>query len=265
MNESTTEMTIDELAQTTGIPTSTIRLYQSKGLLAAPRKEGRVGFYGPDHLERLRLIVQLQKDGFSLAGIGRLLQAARDGRALEDVLGLEARVAATWKTSEPLALTFAELAGRFPNGLPMELAQRALELGLVRVEGDHLVIDDPRFLDIGSELAAIGVPLSEVIDEFEALKSALAPVALRFTDLFRRFIWTTFVQRGYPPEELKILVTKLEQLNRLAGDIVTSTLASALKESAERFLTDESSVLRDEGLDEVLAPLVKAAGLTFPV
>jgi hypothetical protein len=65
-------------------------------------------------------------------------------------------------STEPLVLTAAELSERLPGGdLSMELAQRTIALGLMRIEGDTVVIDDPRFLDVGSQLAALGVPLAE--------------------------------------------------------------------------------------------------------
>jgi DNA-binding transcriptional MerR regulator len=79
-------VTIDELAQRTGTPTSTFRLYQSRGLLPGPTREGRVGYHRAQHLmNRMRLIAQLQDDGF--AGIGRLLEAWPEGRGLDEVMG----------------------------------------------------------------------------------------------------------------------------------------------------------------------------------
>ena len=54
-------MTIDQLAHEAGIPTSTVRLYQNRGLLPAPLREGRVGFYNTGHRDRLRLIAHLQE------------------------------------------------------------------------------------------------------------------------------------------------------------------------------------------------------------
>ncbi len=257
-------MTIDELAQRSNTAASTIRLYQSKALLQAPTKQGRVGLYGPDHLARLHLIAQLQGDGFSLAGIGQLLRAWTEGRALDEVLGLEARVAKTWSNEEPLVLTVQELADHFPGSvLPGEVAQQALSLGLVRIEGDHVVIDDRKFLEVGSKLAEMGIPLSEVIDEFEILKAAMAPIADRFTDLFRRYLWSSFIDNGGQQGVLPDLIANLTLLSQLAGVIVSSTLSSELKKSAENFLLEESGSIHDKGLDEVLSPLVKAAGLDF--
>ncbi|MBV8236536.1 MAG: MerR family transcriptional regulator, partial [Acidimicrobiia bacterium] len=49
------EYRVQELAREAGIRVELLRSYQSKGLLPPPRHEGRVAWYGPRHLERLRL------------------------------------------------------------------------------------------------------------------------------------------------------------------------------------------------------------------
>ena len=54
-------MTIDQLAHEAGIPTSTVRLYQNRGLLPPPRRGGRMGYYNTEHRDRLRLIAHLQE------------------------------------------------------------------------------------------------------------------------------------------------------------------------------------------------------------
>ena len=76
-------LTIDELAHHSGLPASTIRLYQTKGVLPPPTKQGRVGYYGEGHVARLKLIAQLQNEGFSLASISRLVDAWENGRGLD--------------------------------------------------------------------------------------------------------------------------------------------------------------------------------------
>jgi len=53
-------LTIDELAAASRVPSRTIRFYQSRGALMAPEIRGRVAFYGKQHVERLKLIAQLQ-------------------------------------------------------------------------------------------------------------------------------------------------------------------------------------------------------------
>src|SRR5438105_12097912 len=117
-------LTIEDLAHESGVPVSTVRMYQARGLLPPPAKRGRLGFYGPGHLARMRLIGRLQDEGFSLAAIKQLADAWEDGRGLSDVLGLEARLA-DWER-QPVRLTPAELAAMFEGAdLTPELLARS--------------------------------------------------------------------------------------------------------------------------------------------
>ena len=68
------EYRIEQLAQAAGVAVDTIRFYQGKGLLSAPRREGRVTWYADEHLERLRRIRSLQQRGFTLTVIRRFLE-----------------------------------------------------------------------------------------------------------------------------------------------------------------------------------------------
>ena len=57
-----------------------IRNHHSRGLLAPPEVRARVGYYNADHVARLRLIQDLQADGFNLAAIERLLSGSEQPR-----------------------------------------------------------------------------------------------------------------------------------------------------------------------------------------
>src|SRR2546421_8300041 len=61
------ELTIEQLAAEVGMSVRNIRNHHSRGLLPAPEVRARVGFYGAEHVARLRLILDLQADGFNLA------------------------------------------------------------------------------------------------------------------------------------------------------------------------------------------------------
>ena len=87
-----TEYRLDELARRADVASTTVRLYQAKGLLAPPRLEGRTGWYDDAHLSRLRLIARLQGEGYSLAGIADLLDQWERGRSLDAVIGVEAEL-----------------------------------------------------------------------------------------------------------------------------------------------------------------------------
>ena len=70
---------IDELAQRAGLTVDTIRYYAREQLLPPPERSGRHKLYGPDHLERLTRIRELQSQRFSLAAIRAVLDADRPG------------------------------------------------------------------------------------------------------------------------------------------------------------------------------------------
>jgi DNA-binding transcriptional MerR regulator len=52
-------LTIDQLADRSGITVRNIRYYAARGLLPPPQLRGRTGLYGPDHLARLELVSEL--------------------------------------------------------------------------------------------------------------------------------------------------------------------------------------------------------------
>jgi len=70
---------IDELAQKAGVTVDTIRYYAREQLLPAPERSGRHKLYGPEHLDRLARIRDLQAERFSLAAIRAVLDADRPG------------------------------------------------------------------------------------------------------------------------------------------------------------------------------------------
>src|SRR6478672_5290397 len=104
-----TSYRLDDLAREAGVATTTVRLYRTRGLLAAPRLEGRTGWYDDSHLQRLRLIGRLQDQGFSLAGIGHLLERWDDGGGLASVLGGEADIGALLGEQNSIVLEPADL------------------------------------------------------------------------------------------------------------------------------------------------------------
>ncbi|MGP0029982.1 MAG: MerR family transcriptional regulator [Acidimicrobiales bacterium] len=81
-------LTIDELAAATGTTTRSIRSFQTLGLLPHPGLRGRTGIYRGHHLQRLRAILRLQAQGFSLQSLAALFAAHERGESLGTVLGL---------------------------------------------------------------------------------------------------------------------------------------------------------------------------------
>lgn len=72
-------MNISEVAQQSGLPSSTLRFYEEKGLLTSVGRYGLRRVFGPDVLERLALIALGRSAGFTLEEIARMF--AEDGVA----------------------------------------------------------------------------------------------------------------------------------------------------------------------------------------
>lgn len=71
------EWRIDDLARLSGTTVDTVRFYQREGLLPPATRRGRTMVYGPDHLERLERIRELQARHFTLKGIRALAEEGR--------------------------------------------------------------------------------------------------------------------------------------------------------------------------------------------
>ena len=78
-------LSIEDLSESSGISVETIRYYQRRGLIDAPERNGRRGFYCVEMLERLNEIASLRQQGLTLREIERKFSAEpREPEALLD-------------------------------------------------------------------------------------------------------------------------------------------------------------------------------------
>jgi DNA-binding transcriptional MerR regulator len=231
------EYRLDELARRAGVASTTVRLYQTRGLLAPPRLEGRTGWYDDSHLSRLRLIARLQGEGYSLAGIANLLEQWERGRSLDAVVGVEAELDALLGDVHAVVVDPADLLARFPEGaMTPEGMQRAVSLGLVEPTGDGKVrVADRRFLETGSGLAHLGIPVDVILDEWEALAAHTDDIATRFTALFETYLAPADWRRALDTEEARELAHTLARLQSTARQVLAAALdASVARLGRER-------------------------------
>ena len=93
-------MDITEVARRSGVPASTLRFYEEKGLIASIGRWGLRRVYDPSVLERLALIALGRASGFSLDEIA--LMFAPDGRPRIDRQMLAAKAEELDKTIRKL-------------------------------------------------------------------------------------------------------------------------------------------------------------------
>ena len=144
-----------------------IRSHATRGLLQPPEVRARTGYYGPEHVARLRLIHELQANGYNLAAIKHLL--SRGDGAAEQVLGFARSLLAPFEREAPEVVDARELAARWgAEEIDPKLVQRAEKLGLVAPLGDgRYEILSPTVIRAGEVVRELGVPASEALDIVE--------------------------------------------------------------------------------------------------
>jgi DNA-binding transcriptional MerR regulator len=86
------DLDIGEVSRRAGLPASTLRYYEEKGLIASTGRRGLRRVFGAGVIERLALIALGRAAGFSLAEIARMF--ASDGKPRIDRQQLAARAEA---------------------------------------------------------------------------------------------------------------------------------------------------------------------------
>src|SRR5215203_4284523 len=126
-------LTVEQLAYETGMSVRNIRNHQSRGLLPPPEVRARIGYYGPEHVARLRLIQEMQSEGFKLSAISRLI--GEHGADADRFVGLRQAITAPFATEAPEVLTRDELIERF-GVEDRRLLGKARKLGLLVALGE---------------------------------------------------------------------------------------------------------------------------------
>ncbi len=175
-------MTIEELAAASRQTVRNIRAYQSRGILPSPRMQGRKGFYGPDHLQRLNQVAALQRRGYSLAAIQDLL-AKIDPEDLD--LGMVA-VLSAWRDWKPLSFSPREFQERYPFFAGNRgLMRRMRATGHLETRGEQVVVAWPVLLDVAATLHDMGAALEPFIALMERTQAALQEIS---RDVLQTFV-----------------------------------------------------------------------------
>jgi DNA-binding transcriptional MerR regulator len=167
------EYRVEALARAGGVTVDTVRFYQGRGLIPSPRRQGRVAIYGEAHLERLREVRELLRQGFSLAQIQRVAgvsnggsdsaAAAGEGTAAGDAALL---VALARESIGERSLSLSELAAE--SGVPEAILGAARSAGLlepVLVEGEERYsAADLEMARAGLAILEAGLPLDELLN-----------------------------------------------------------------------------------------------------
>lgn len=225
-------LTIEQLAAESGMTVRTIREHRARGLLPPPEVRDRVGYYGPGHVDRLRVIRELQLDGFNLRGIKRLLEETNGPP--EQLLGLRRAVTAPFESEEPQVFTRDELAQRFGPDVPAEVLAKIVKVGaIIPIGGDRYEVPAPSLLGLAEDVLRRGVPLHHVMAVVERTQDKCESVAHAFVRLFLEDVWKPFVEEGYPEERWADVVESIEQLRPIASQALLAVFQITMSREVE--------------------------------
>lgn len=216
INQGTQQWRVEELAARTELSVDTIRFYQKRRLLDAPTRAGRIAWYGPDHEARLGHIKELQRQGFTLAMIGRLLRG--DLAAVDQPLA----VAVADADAEEF-LTTDELATR--SGVPIALIEAVAAEGIlvprVHEGAARYTTADVEVISAGLELLDAGLPLSALLDLARAHHAATIAIADAAVGMFDEHVRRPLLDAELDDDERSArLVSAFRKLLPATGTLV---------------------------------------------
>ena len=240
------EYRIDELARLAGATVRNIRVYQDRGLLPPPRRDGRVGIYTDAHLARLRLIGQLLKRGYTFATIGELLSVWERGGDVAEILDLESAVGLPWSDEIPAYVTADRLTEMFGAEATAGNISRSVELGLLEPDGMKYRVPSPRLLNAGAELVAAGMPLSAVLDLAGRLRAQVDAAARDLAGTVTRYVLAGRLQDGLlQGQDIAEVAEITRRIRPLAQTAVDAMLAQAMAQHVPEALGDHFARVLD--------------------
>ena len=228
------EYTIDELAAAARLPSRTIRFYQSRGALMPPEIRGRVAYYSAGHVERLKLIAQLQDRGLRVDAIADLVASIERGEVdLAEWLGVEQQMQTSWANDQPRTVNEAELLALAGNGRPGLIADLS-RLGLIERRGEVYLLDSPALLGIAMKLETAGIDLATAKRAAEIIQKHTKRAVKELIDLF-----LDRARAGHV--ELKDPASVLQTLRPVGIEAVRVIFGRTMEQGLRRLL--ESGVL----------------------
>jgi DNA-binding transcriptional MerR regulator len=240
------EYRVQELARQAGITVELLRSYQSKGLLPPPRHEGRVAWYGPRHLERLRLIRDLKGRGYSL----RMIERAIDRGALK---AEDPSVAAVEVPEE--RLTLAQLAER--TRVPPSMLRSLEGSGVLRPRRSGrarwYTEADVRAVRMLLSLLGGGLPMEEFMRVAAVQLETAQEVADGAVELFMKYARGPLLEAGLPHrEEAERMVAALRLMMQSATALITYNFQRMVLATAQKVLEQEGSAAERAALKREL-------------
>lgn len=214
MNEAPADtMSVEQLAARVGMTVRTVRFYAGRGLIPAPRREGRNGYYGQDHIARLELVRELQAHGFTLSAIEGYLDRIPADASPEDV-AMHRTLLAPWMPDLPETINRAELDVRSGRQLSDEDVELLVALGVVEpTPTDDVFNVASAHLAMGIQLLDLGLPTEAALAVQKIFTHYGRALASELTEVFRKQVWPHLRDSDLPPEVLQSMIERFKPLS----------------------------------------------------
>jgi DNA-binding transcriptional MerR regulator len=194
-----------------------------------------VGRYGPEHLGRLELIEELQRQGLTLAAIERYLAQLPDDIGSLD-LAIHRALVASWTPEAAEEADRAQLSRRAGRTLSDADVDRLAAMGaLHRTDDPDVFKIDPGLLPLGVRVLDVPIPLETLLAARAVVRLHSRATAHDLHRLFRDTVWKPYRESGPDPAELermKLLTDEIQPL--LVQALVTAFQRSLAEELAAR-------------------------------
>lgn len=205
-------MSVEQLAARVGMTVRTVRFYAGRGLIPPPRREGRNGYYGPDHIARLELVRELQAHGFTLSAIEGYLERI-PAEASPEQVALHRTLLAPWTPELPETLGRTELETRAGRSLDDDALEVLVAIGIVEPTPTEDVFRvSPAHLAVGIGFLEAGLPVEAAHEARKVITEHGRALAHELTEMFRTLVWPHLKASGHPPEMLTAMVERFKPL-----------------------------------------------------
>ena len=225
--------TIDELAHSSGIPSRTIRFYNTQGMLPSPIMRGRIAYYGEEHLLVLNIIKELrEQQQLPLEAIKQMLEIRAKYGELQMNLALKQRFlrpltsnAQKVRLSKEALMQQTGASGEWID----ELTRQELLFPVQSEDGIKYSGDDVLLLQIYERLEYLGLPIAlSGLIRFQLRQLARSEFAA-----LEQYVRSRWQEEALPPEK------QAEQLEMILT--LTDTLISVMHRKLLYHKVEEAS------------------------
>ncbi len=210
-----------------------VRAYASRGLIEAPRLEGRTGYYSIDHLQRLKLIREFIDRGYTLTAVERAMSRS-PGTSAGHTLDLLRLLDEPHHHTEPEVMSRDALAAL--AGVPRDdaLIVALGEFNLVEwLDDENVRLLQPTVVRAGAAAVSLGLDPATVISLFPLLSANLREIAGAFVSGVATEIFQPFLDAGMPEDDWPRIIHSIESLLPVASQVTLGIFRSQLSEAID--------------------------------